>query len=112
MLDPFWMVTSKFMGELYSYVFIAEATTQEQFISPHAAGDPHAPYSREALDAALHHLHGFYRTSVLLWQCQDWRDWESMARIYDMEKQWAQVCCLPHSLPFLGEEKFVSQNIG
>ena len=57
-----------------------------------SAGSPHIPYGREALESALDNLHGFYRTSVLLWQCQDWKDWESVARIYDTENQWAQVC--------------------
>lgn len=61
------------------------------------AGSPHIPYGREALDSALDNLHGFYRTSVLLWQCQDWKDWETMARIHDTENQWAQVC-FPYKL--------------
>ena len=32
---------------------------------------PHTPYGHKALDGALEHLHGFYRTSLVLWQCQD-----------------------------------------
>lgn len=58
---------------------------------------PHAPYGRKALNAALYHLHGFYRSSMMLWACQDWRDWESMANIYDAENQWPQVVGLADS---------------
>ena len=29
--------------------------------------------------------------SALLWQCQDWQDWESLAKLYDIEHQWPQA---------------------
>ena len=57
-------------------------------------GSPHTHYGRHSLDAAINVLHGFYRTSALLWQCEDWKDWESLTKLYDIEHQWAQaVCC-------------------
>jgi hypothetical protein len=27
----------------------------------------------------------------MLWKCQDWEDWESMAKILDLERQWSQA---------------------
>lgn len=27
----------------------------------------------------------------MLWKCQDWEDWESMAKIHDLEGQWSQA---------------------
>ncbi len=55
------------------------------------AGTPRVPYGMEALLSALEHFHGYYRTSTVLWLCQDWKDCASMARIYDMDRQWAHV---------------------
>ena len=49
------------------------------------------PYGREALNEALELLHGFYRSSVVLWRSQDCGDWSSMAKLYDIEQQWNQV---------------------
>lgn len=59
-------------------------------------GSPHFPYGRKALDTALVQLYGFYRTSKVVWICQDHKDWESMATLYQQEKQWPQVVkCVP-----------------
>lgn len=54
-------------------------------------GSPNFPYGRKALDAALIQLYRFYRTSAVVWMCQDWEDWESMATVYRQEEQWPQV---------------------
>ena len=54
-------------------------------------GSPRTPYDRQALDSALDHLYGFYRSSAMLWKCHDWEDWESMAKILDLERQWSQA---------------------
>ena len=58
---------------------------------PLVIGSHYAPYGRKALDVALDKLYGFYRTSKVLWLCQDWRDWDSMTLIFDLEKQWSQA---------------------
>ncbi len=60
------------------------------FIS-HLIDSPHTPYGRKALDAALEHLHGFYRTAHMLWQCEDHGDWHSMTTITSLEQHWPQV---------------------
>ena len=56
-----------------------------------ALDSPHTPYGRKALDAALEHLHGFYRTAHVLWQCEDRKDWQSMTTIASLEQHWPQV---------------------
>ena len=61
-------------------------------------GSPHIPYGRRALDAALDQLYGIYRTSAVVWICQDWEDWNSMATVYKKEEQWPQVFNFLHSL--------------
>ena len=61
-------------------------------------GSPHFPYGRRALDAALDQLYGIYRTSAVVWTCQDWEDWDSMATVYKREEQWPQVFYFPHSV--------------
>ena len=27
----------------------------------------------------------------MLWKCRDWEDWESMAKINDLERQWSEA---------------------
>lgn len=54
-------------------------------------GSPNLTYGRKALDGALIQLYRFYRTSAVLWRCQDWEDWESMATVFRQEEQWPQV---------------------
>lgn len=61
------------------------------FASQTLIGSPHISYGRKALDTALTELHGFYRTSAIVWWSKDWNDWRSMATIYNEEKQWPQV---------------------
>ncbi|XP_064397834.1 uncharacterized protein LOC135344542 isoform X2 [Halichondria panicea] len=56
-----------------------------------AIGSPNSHYGRLSLNSALDALHGFFRMSALLWQCQDWQDWESLAKLYDIEHQWPQA---------------------
>ena len=67
-----------------------------------ASGPPHTPYGPEALTAALEQLHGFYRSSVVLWRCQDWGDWRSAAKVHDIEQQWVQVSWGAGSLKGIG----------
>jgi hypothetical protein len=54
-------------------------------------GSPHFPYGRKVIDAALDKLYGIYRTSAVVWICQDWEDWDSMATVYTKGEQWPQA---------------------
>ena len=73
-------------------------------------GSPHTPYGHQALDSALDHLYGFYRSGALLWKCRDWEDWGSMAKILDLERQWAEA--LKWTLKDLAENCEVSEARG
>ena len=72
-------------GNIYTYVCML------LFIPFLILGSPNLPYGRKALDAALVQLYRFYRTSAVVWRCQDWEDWESMATVFRQEEQWPQV---------------------
>ena len=65
-------------------------------LSNSSSDSPHTPYGHKALNSALQHLHGFYRTSLVLWQCQDWQDWNGMTVIADIEGHWAEVRATGH----------------
>jgi hypothetical protein len=75
-------------------------------------GSPRFSYGRKALDSALIQLHGFYRTSAVVWRCQDWGDWKSMATIYSQEKQWPQALeCSLRSLAECGPPESIDKEV-
>lgn len=74
-------------------------------------GSPNLPYGRKALDAALVQLYRFYRTSAVVWRCQDWEDWESMATVFRQEEQWPQVDMYASSSTYTSVISHICPNI-
>lgn len=61
-------------------------------------GPSRSIYGHDALTRALHDLHGYYRSSHVLEQCNQWEDWRSMIEIFTVEKQWSQVISMTNSV--------------